>query len=77
MSKSNGSSKKVGSSQIWWGFVPLSVLLVAILYTRNLSGDVWWHLMTGRWILEHRAFPGADPFFIYGHKRPCSLRMAV
>ncbi|MCX7598350.1 MAG: hypothetical protein N2512_05720, partial [Armatimonadetes bacterium] len=24
--------------------------------------DVWWHLATGRWILEHRQVPKTDPF---------------
>lgn len=24
--------------------------------------DVWWHLATGRWIIEHRALPTTDPF---------------
>jgi Flp pilus assembly protein TadD len=26
------------------------------------SFDIWWHLATGRWIIEHRAVPGVDPF---------------
>ncbi len=24
--------------------------------------DTWWHLQSGRWIVEHRAVPTADPF---------------
>lgn len=24
--------------------------------------DLWWHLRTGQWIVEHGAFPQADPF---------------
>lgn len=24
--------------------------------------DVWWHMATGRWIVEHRALPKTDPF---------------
>jgi hypothetical protein len=32
--------------------------------------DVWWHLRTGEWILEHRAFPHADPFSIFGMGKP-------
>jgi hypothetical protein len=27
-----------------------------------LSGDLWWHLSNGRWMLEHRRLPGLDPF---------------
>ncbi len=31
--------------------------------------DIWWHLRTGQWILEHHAFPHTDPFssFAAGH----------
>jgi hypothetical protein len=32
--------------------------------------DVWWHLRTGQWILEHRAVPHADPFSRSGISRP-------
>jgi hypothetical protein len=27
-------------------------------------GDLWWHLGTGKWIWQHNALPGADPFSI-------------
>jgi hypothetical protein len=23
--------------------------------------DIWWHLQTGPWIIEHRAVPQTDP----------------
>ena len=26
------------------------------------SADTWWHLATGRWIVEHHAVPHTDPF---------------
>src|SRR5882724_13408502 len=34
------------------------------------SSDVWWHLRTGEWIVEHRAVPSTDPFSISGRGRP-------
>ena len=26
------------------------------------SADTWWHLATGRWIVQHHAIPHTDPF---------------
>src|SRR6476646_6290083 len=48
--------------------VPLAVGLVlygVILFAGNRllnDPDSYWHLVVGRWIVEHRAFPTADPF---------------
>lgn len=28
--------------------------------------DIWWHLRTGQWIIEHRAVPVTDSFSAYG-----------
>jgi hypothetical protein len=32
--------------------------------------DVWWHLRTGQWILEHHAVPHTDPYSIYALGKP-------
>jgi len=32
--------------------------------------DIWSHMRTGLWILEHRAVPQTDPFSVYGAGRP-------
>jgi hypothetical protein len=32
--------------------------------------DVWWHLRTGRWMVEHRAVPATDCFSQYGQGKP-------
>ena len=32
--------------------------------------DIWWHMATGRWILQHHALPVNDPFSMYGATRP-------
>ena len=32
--------------------------------------DTWWHLRTGRWIVEHGALPATDPFTNFGHGKP-------
>ncbi|MEQ1508285.1 MAG: hypothetical protein ABMB14_39000, partial [Myxococcota bacterium] len=43
-------------------FAGVMVLLVAIGIYRIPAVDVPWHLATGRWILEHRAFPVTNTF---------------
>lgn len=35
-----------------------------------LDPDIWWHLATARWILQHHAFPVNDPFSAYGMDKP-------
>ncbi|MFY9855584.1 MAG: hypothetical protein WAK26_17065 [Terracidiphilus sp.] len=32
--------------------------------------DVWWHLRTGEWILQHGAVPHTDPFSMFGAGKP-------
>ncbi|KPK04366.1 MAG: hypothetical protein AMS20_08635 [Gemmatimonas sp. SG8_28] len=32
--------------------------------------DIWWHLRTADWILEHAALPTTDPFSAFGSGRP-------
>jgi hypothetical protein len=44
--------------------------LVAAAVTRPvLDADIWWHLRTGAWVLDHRAVPDTDPFSAYGQGR--------
>ena len=45
----------------------------ALLFIRKfgiLDRDIWWHLATGRWILQHHAIPYTDPFSVFGMGRP-------
>jgi hypothetical protein len=45
----------------------------ALLFIRNFSitdPDIWWHLATGNWILQHHAIPMTDPFSSYGMGKP-------
>src|SRR5262245_58440219 len=32
--------------------------------------DIWWHLATGHWIVQHGWVPTTDPFSQYGHDKP-------
>ena len=54
--KQNALLAKVG-----WGLA-LLLAVFAINFGRQLSGDVYWHIKAGEWILKHRAFPFHDPF---------------
>ena len=40
----------------------LIAVIFAINFGRQLSGDAYWNLRAGQWILQHRAFPFHDPF---------------
>lgn len=35
-----------------------------------IDPDIWWHLRTGQWIIEHGAFPRVDEFSSYGLGKP-------
>jgi hypothetical protein len=37
---------------------------------RIADPDLWWHLRTGQWVVEHGAVPATDPFSSYGQTQP-------
>jgi len=44
-----------------------------VLAVRTRAGwdqDIWWHLATGRWIVQHGQLPATDPFSQYGLHQP-------
>src|ERR1700722_11875879 len=46
---------------------------LALLFIRHFvitDPDIWWHLATGRWILQHHAVPMTDPFSSSGMGKP-------
>lgn len=53
-----------------WQWLTLDRLVTFILFLAILAmaarfptdSDSWWHLQSGRWIVEHRAVPIVDPF---------------
>lgn len=60
------SAARVSSDNIRRLFAVTAVAVFAALfffhtYPLGLS-DIYWHLNTGRWIVEHRSLPTADPF---------------
>lgn len=52
--------------------------LVALLYVlaglpglfRIGDADIWWHLRTGQWIVDHGSVPTTDPFSSFGSDTP-------
>src|SRR5258706_13369069 len=46
----------------------LAVVFIRAFYI--IDPDIWWHLRTGKWILEHFAVPVTDPFSTYGIDKP-------
>jgi hypothetical protein len=57
----------------WWrlGMWMALYAIAAVAVTRPvLDWDIWWHLRTGQWIVEHGAVPETDPFSGYTAGRP-------
>jgi hypothetical protein len=45
-------------------------VLVGLVAPAVRDPDIWWHLSTGEWILQHRALPYSDPFSVFGAGKP-------
>jgi hypothetical protein len=41
--------------------IPASQAMVPVV-----DADIWWHLRTGQWIVDHAQVPATDPFSAYG-----------
>jgi hypothetical protein len=50
--------------------IVLFVLVAAAAAAPIRSYDYFWHLATGRWIVEHRAIPAVDPLAVASAKTP-------
>jgi hypothetical protein len=54
------------------------LVIVVLLYCLPVSKamvpfvdpDIWWHLRTGQWIVDHAQVPATDPFSAYGMGKP-------
>jgi hypothetical protein len=52
------------NAALWSAVLPFAAFVAAALQL-GLSGvdpDYWWHISTGRWMLEHGRIPTTDPF---------------
>jgi hypothetical protein len=71
-----GGRAKASLRSIQWAQALLLVALftapaVMILRLASVADpDVWWHLRTAEWMIEHRAAPHTDPFSTFGAGKP-------
>jgi hypothetical protein len=56
--------EKEGRRTMLWVLVYLIPAFQAMLPVDD--ADIWWHLRTGQWIIDHGQVPMADPFSTYG-----------
>lgn len=77
VSEARGALSGLQSTRgIQWAQALLLVALFLLpvflcLRTSSVSDpDVWWHLSTAEWIVQHHALPHTDPFSIYGAGKP-------
>ena len=48
----------------------LYAYLAIVVMRTSFDPDIWWHLRTGQWIVEHTAVPRTDPFSSFGQNKP-------
>jgi hypothetical protein len=61
--------------EVWaarWVLMLVVVFAASVVVTLRpiTDPDIWWHLRTGQWIVEHHAVPRTDPFSAYGAGSP-------
>lgn len=48
---------------------PACLAISSLAFGQN-NPDLWWHLRTGAWIVQHRGVPWTDPYSSFGIGRP-------
>ncbi len=53
-----------GDAPLWAALLPVAAFEGAALWLSTIPADpdYWWHLATGRWMLDHARIPTSDPF---------------
>lgn len=59
--ESSGDVRLARYSRLFLGLA-FALALFGLCCGAIASADTWWHLATGRWIVEHHAIPHTDPF---------------
>lgn len=74
------------NAALWAALLPPLAFAAAVLQIAlsPVDPDYWWHLTTGRWILDHRAIPTTDSFSVthggqnwYAHEWLAELLLAI
>jgi len=50
--------------------VAAGALVIGVRARVGWDQDIWWHLRTGQWIVEHGRLPSTDPFTQFGSDTP-------
>ena len=58
----NEPEKTESSKLHWLVLAPIALVVLFALTGPIVSGDLWWHLSTGEWLLENGELPEHDPF---------------
>ena len=59
----SGGTESLKASKLHWLILaPIALVVLFALTGPIASGDLWWHLSTGEWLLENGELPEHDPF---------------
>ena len=50
---------------------------ISFLQRHVYNYDFWWHLATGKYIVEHKSLPESDPFSYTSHETPTSRKLMI
>jgi hypothetical protein len=64
------ASTTSGRLATWSWYVAVLLAVWWLSFNPMRSADFWWHLASGRWIVEHRAMARLDPYSFSAHGRP-------
>jgi hypothetical protein len=72
---SGPAGSQTANQQRWAQTVILAALfsapaLVCVHLATVADPDVWWHLRTGQWVMQHGSVPRTEPFSIFGAGKP-------
>jgi len=58
-------------------FIVLSLTLCAYLVQPIWDTDFWWHIASGKWIIDSQSIPNTDPFGVFPNTDPIRLNTVL